>query len=70
MESQNVRFIQQTITEMKVSLWILIQTGITCKKTSCYMRNSACNWLIVKNTKIFQSYVKAFAKADTSVSFL
>ena len=58
------------IKDCRLSLWILIQTGITCKKTSCYMRNSVCNWLIVKNTKIFQSYVKVFAKADTSVSFL
>ena len=31
----------------------IIGTGITCNKTSCYMRDSACRWLIVENTKIF-----------------
>ena len=37
---------------------ILMQTGITCKKIPCYMRDSACRWLIVENPKIFRSYVK------------
>ena len=27
-------------------------TGMTCKKISCYMRDSACRWLIVENAKI------------------
>ena len=31
----------------------IIRTGITCKKISCYMRNSACRWFIVKKAKIF-----------------
>ena len=31
----------------------IIRTGITCKKIPCYMRDSACRWLIVKKTKIF-----------------
>ena len=31
----------------------LIQTGIICKKTPWYMRDSACMWLIVENVKIF-----------------
>ena len=39
---------------------IIIQTGITCKKIPCYMRDSACRWFIVKKSKIFQSYVKHF----------
>ena len=30
----------------------IIRTGITCKKTPCYMRESACKWFIVKNAKI------------------
>ena len=33
----------------------IMKTGITCKKISCYMRDSACRWLIVKNAKIFRS---------------
>ena len=36
------------------------RTGITCKKIFCYMRDLACRWLIVENTKIFQSCVKHF----------
>ena len=31
----------------------IIRTGITCKKISCYMRDSACRWFIVKKAKIF-----------------
>ena len=38
----------------------VIRTGITCKKIPCYMRDSACRWLIVQNAKIFRSYVKYF----------
>ena len=38
----------------------IIRTGITCNKTSCYMGESACRWLVVENAKIFQSYVKNF----------
>ena len=37
-----------------------MRTGITCKKIPCYMRDSACRWLIVENAKIFRSYVKHF----------
>ena len=36
----------------------IIKAGIVCKKISCYMRDSACRWLIVENGKIFGSYVK------------
>ena len=36
----------------------IIKTGITCQKTPCYMRESACRWFIVKKAKIFRSYVK------------
>ena len=36
---------------------IIIRTGITWKKISCYMRDSACRWFIVKKPEIFQSYV-------------
>ena len=32
----------------------IIQAGITCKKTFCYMRDSACRWFIVKKAKIFE----------------
>ena len=38
----------------------IIRTGITCKKIPCYMRDSACRWFIVENTKIFRGYVKHF----------
>ena len=38
----------------------IIQTGITCKETPCYMRDSSCWWSIVKKAKIFWSYVKYF----------
>ena len=38
----------------------IIRTGITCKKVPCYMRDSACRWLIVNNVKIFKSFVKYF----------
>ena len=31
----------------------IIRTGITCKNTPCYMRDSACRWFIVKKAKIF-----------------
>ena len=30
----------------------VIRTRITCKKISCYMRGSACRWLIAKYFKI------------------
>ena len=38
----------------------IIQTGITCNKFSCYMRDSACRLLIVENPKTFQSCIKVF----------
>ena len=31
----------------------IIQTGITCNKIPCYMRNSSCRCCIVKKAKIF-----------------
>ena len=36
----------------------IIRTGITCKKISCYMPDSAYGWFIVKKAKIFCGYVK------------
>ena len=38
----------------------IIQTGITCKKIPCYMRDSACRCSVVKRAKTFWSYVKHF----------
>ena len=38
----------------------IIQTGITCKKTPCYMCNPACRWFIVKKSKKFWSFVNFF----------
>ena len=35
-----------------------MQIGTTCKKISCYMRNSVCKWLVAENSTICQSYVK------------
>ena len=37
----------------QVNAGTTIQTGITCRKIPCYMRNSACWWFIVKKAKIF-----------------
>ena len=57
-------FINQTVKRIIVAFpcnhGTIIQTGISCKRGFCYMRNSACRWLIVKNAKIFQIYVKDF----------
>ena len=39
---------------------IIMRTGITCKKISCYMGDSACRRFIVKKAKIFCSYVEHF----------
>ena len=38
----------------------IIWTGITFKKNSCYMRKSACMWLIAENAKRLPSYIKLF----------
>ena len=37
-----------------------MRTGIICKKISCYMHDSACRWLIIENTSIFQRSVKHY----------
>ena len=31
----------------------IIQTGVTCQKIPCYMRDSTCRWVIVKKVEIF-----------------
>ena len=38
----------------------IIQTGITFKKISCYIDNTACKWWIIKKPKIYWRYVKHF----------
>ena len=38
----------------------IIGTGITCKKISCYMHDSACRKLILKSDKIFRSMLNIF----------
>ena len=38
----------------------IMRTGIACKKITCYMRDLACRWLILKNFETFRSYVKHF----------
>ena len=38
----------------------IIRKGITCKKISYYMHDSACRRLIAENAKMFRSYVKHF----------
>ena len=38
----------------------IIRTGITCKKISCYLHESAYTWFNVKKVKIFWIYVKHF----------
>ena len=49
-----------TLADICFNHGTIIRTGITCKKISCYMCDSVCRWLIVKNAKIFRSYVKHF----------
>ena len=44
----------------KMEFCVNMKLGITCNKISCYIRDSACRWLIVETVKIFQSYVKNF----------
>ena len=61
-----IRLISEWITTILRLLLItpyhgtIIRTGITCKKTPCYVHDSACRWFIVKKAKIFWSYVKHF----------
>ena len=42
----------------------IIRTGITCKKIPCYMRDSACRWLIVEHEKYFE-VIKTFLNFPT-----
>ena len=39
---------------------MVIPVGKTCKKIPCYMHDSTCRWLIVKNAKKFRSYLSIF----------
>ena len=41
-----------------------IRTGIVYKKCSCYMRDSACNWLIVQMLKYFKIVLNTFEFSD------
>ena len=52
----------KAVTKLTLILlaWNDHTTGITCKKIPCYMRDSACRWLVVENAKLFRSYVKYF----------
>ena len=51
---ESIKGIYENIHENFVSNHgTIIQTGITCKKTPCYMRDSACRWFIVKKAEIF-----------------
>ena len=61
------KFVIIPLSEIIVLCWFyilkhgtLIRAGITCKKISCYMRDSACKWLILENAQIFRSYAKHF----------
>ena len=38
----------------------VIRKGITCKKISCYMRDSGCNWFILKKIKYFEVMLNIF----------
>ena len=51
---------EKKILNLEYKHGTIIRTRITCKTTSCYMLDSACRWLIVKNIKIFRRYVKHF----------
>ena len=59
--SAAVRWVSKTrYHNFKNSSFILAALFITCKKIPCYIHDSACRWLIVKNAKIPRSYVKHF----------
>ena len=45
-------------TSLRSIYGTIIRTWITCKKFPCYMHGSACMGFIVKEAKIFWSYVK------------
>ena len=56
-----VRWVLKTgYHNFKKNSFILTALFITCKEIPCYMRESTCKWLIVKNIKISQSYDKHF----------
>ena len=38
----------------------LMQTGITCRKTPCYMHDLTWSLLPTENDKIFRNYAKHF----------
>ena len=58
------KFLSWLFGHVEKTAWLehgtIIQTEITCNKISWYMRDSTCRWLIVGNSKIFQSYAKHF----------
>ena len=43
---------QRVETLQLLQPWNITRTGITCKKTPCYMCDSDCKWRITKNAKI------------------
>ena len=43
--------LRETNPELQLIHVTIIQTGTTCKKIPCYMRDSACRWF--KKAKIF-----------------
>ena len=49
----------------------IIRTGRACKKIRCYMRNSACRWLIVEYAKYFKVMLNIFesSKVEKFESF-
>ena len=48
------------LTILSIEAWNYRRTGSTYKKTTCYMRDSACRWCIVKKLKYFQVMLNIF----------
>ena len=57
------RFLSKGMLDIYLKHGIIIRAGITCKKTPCYKRNSACRWCIVKKAKIFVVMLNIFILA-------
>ena len=53
-------FVSSGVAESFRSLGGTVPSGITCRKISCYMRDSASRGLIFENAKIFRSLLKFF----------
>ena len=51
---------EQFCSQLPLTMELIIRPGITCKKISCYMRDLACRWFIVKKLKYLCFVIKIF----------